>query len=253
MDKFYISSYLYLVYDGSFDGLLTSIYESRYKNFIPENIIPSSSIRDNLFADYLQIESDEKKSEIITDEIIKKISIEAYGDIFRCYLSDFHDSGKLILDFICLGMEHGRKVHNFITDVRVSRFNEAVDKVSKEACRMQGLVRFKKTEDNIYYSEIEPDHNILYMITPHFRKRFTGENFIIHDIKRKIAAINHRGNCRIQQIEIDRKPDDSVDEKLYISMWKKYFKSIAISERKNPKLQRQFVPARYRKYLPEFM
>ena len=248
-----ISSYLYLVYDGSFDGLLTSVFESLHKNYKPENIIPSSAARDNLFADYLQIESDENKSEIITNEIIQKISIDAYGDIFRCYLSDFHDSGKLIYDFTCLGMEQGKKIHNFITDERVSRFNEAVDKVSKEACRMQGLVRFKKTEDNFYYSEIEPDHNIIYMITPHFRKRFAGENFIIHDIKRKIAAINRNGNCRIQPIEIDCTPETSGDEKLFISMWKNYFKTIAISERKNPKLQRQFVPVRYRKYLPEFM
>ncbi len=248
-----VSSYLYLVYDGSFDGLLTSVFESRQKKYKPENIIPSSAARDNIFADYLMIESDENKSEIITNEIIKKISIDAYGDIFRCYLSDFNDSGKLIYDFTCLGMEQGKKIHNFITDEKVSRFNEAVDKVSKEACRMQGLVRFKKTEDNFYYSEIEPDHNIIYMITPHFRKRFNGENFIIHDIKRKIAAINHRGNCRIQPIEIDRSPEISVDEKLFSSLWRNYFKSIAISERKNPKLQRQFVPVRYRKYLPEFM
>ncbi len=253
MNKTAISSYLFLVYDGSFEGLLTSIFESRHKNYKPENIIPSTAERDNLFADYLMIESDKKKSEIITDEIINKISIDAYGDIFRCYLSDFHDSGKLIYDFTSLGMEQGKKIHNFITDEKVSRFNDAVDKVSKESCRMQGLVRFKKTEDNFYYSEIEPDHNIIYMITPHFRKRFSGENFIIHDIKRKIAAINRNSICRIQPIEIDRSPEISGEEKFFSSLWRNYFKSIAISERKNPKLQRQFVPVRYRKYLPEFM
>jgi probable DNA metabolism protein len=248
-----VSSWLYLVHDGSFNGLLTSIYECRIKNLIPENIIPASAPKDDLFADYMQITPDFKKIKIITEEIINKISLDAYGDIFRCYLSDYHDAGKLIYDFICLGMDHGKKVHNFITDEKVYRFNEAVDKVSKESCRMQGLVRFKKTEDNFYYSEIEPDHNVIYMITPHFRKRFGSENFIIHDVKRKIAAINQKGNCRIQQIEIDRVPDISGDEKIFSSMWKDYFKSIAISERKNPKLQRQFVPVRYRKYLPEFM
>lgn len=248
-----VSPFLYLVYDGSFDGLLTSVHEARNKNYNPENIIPAAADKDNLFADYIHIETDDSKSEIFTEEIISRISRDAYGDIFRCWLSNFYDSGKLIHDFICLGMDRGRKIHNFVTDERVSRFNEAVDKVSKESCRMQGLVRFKKTENDFYYSEIEPDHNIIYMITPHFRKRFAGENFIIHDIKRKIAAVNQRGICRISSIDIERKPADSDEEKFYTSLWKDYFKSIAISERKNPKLQRQFVPVRYRKHLPEFM
>jgi len=35
-------------------------------------------------------------------------------------------------------------------------------------------------------------------------------------------------------------------------LWKQYFEVMAIKERVNPNLQRQFVPVRYRKHLPEF-
>jgi len=35
-------------------------------------------------------------------------------------------------------------------------------------------------------------------------------------------------------------------------LWQQYFEVMAIKERVNPKLQRQFVPVRYRKHLPEF-
>ena len=41
------------------------------------------------------------------------------------------------------------------------------------------------------------------------------------------------------------------DEKLFQSMWKEYFKSIAIKERLNPRLHRQHMPARFWKYMPE--
>jgi len=41
------------------------------------------------------------------------------------------------------------------------------------------------------------------------------------------------------------------DEKLFQSMWKEYFKSIAIKERLNLRLHRQHMPARFWKYMPE--
>ncbi|MGI5880927.1 MAG: DUF4130 domain-containing protein [Syntrophomonadaceae bacterium] len=38
----------------------------------------------------------------------------------------------------------------------------------------------------------------------------------------------------------------------YQELWKLYFNRIAIDSRRNPKLQTQFVPIRYRKNLLEF-
>jgi len=41
------------------------------------------------------------------------------------------------------------------------------------------------------------------------------------------------------------------DEKLFQRLWKQYYKSISIQERKNPKVHRQLLPKRFWKYLPE--
>ena len=41
------------------------------------------------------------------------------------------------------------------------------------------------------------------------------------------------------------------EEKTYQKLWQTYFKNIAIKERRNLKLQRQFIPTRYWKYLTE--
>nr|WP_315988235.1 DUF4130 domain-containing protein [Desulforamulus aquiferis] len=40
-------------------------------------------------------------------------------------------------------------------------------------------------------------------------------------------------------------------DNFYQELWKEYFKSTAIQGRKNPKLQKQFMPTRYWKYLIE--
>jgi probable DNA metabolism protein len=41
------------------------------------------------------------------------------------------------------------------------------------------------------------------------------------------------------------------DEVLFQKLWKQYYKSICIQERKNDKVHRQLLPKRFWKYLPE--
>jgi probable DNA metabolism protein len=42
------------------------------------------------------------------------------------------------------------------------------------------------------------------------------------------------------------------DEMKYSAMFKKYFSAVSISTRKNPRLQRSFLPVRYRECMTEF-
>ena len=44
----------------------------------------------------------------------------------------------------------------------------------------------------------------------------------------------------------------SEDEKQLQKLWKLFVDTIAIKERVNPKLQRQMLPLRFRKYMKEF-
>ena len=39
----------------------------------------------------------------------------------------------------------------------------------------------------------------------------------------------------------------------YRDLWKTFYQAIAIEERKNPKLQRNMMPLRYREYMTEFL
>ena len=48
-----------------------------------------------------------------------------------------------------------------------------------------------------------------------------------------------------QEVHLDQ------EEKQFQELWKDYFKNIAIEERKNPRLQKQFMQKRYWKYLTE--
>jgi hypothetical protein len=49
----------------------------------------------------------------------------------------------------------------------------------------------------------------------------------------------------------DFKSDGGSDEVAAAELWRAYFRTVAIAERKNDALQRRFIPIRYRKNLTE--
>lgn len=124
-------------------------------------------------------------------------------------------------------------------------------KVSGEIHRMLGLLRFKKTAGDIYYASCEPDYNILSLLAPHFARRLADQNWIIHDISRKQAAVFNQKEWVITFFDDDNQIKITAEEKNYQKLWKGFFDSIAIKNRKNLKLQRQLMPERYWKHLIE--
>jgi probable DNA metabolism protein len=113
---------------------------------------------------------------------------------------------------------------------------------------MYGFVRFEELEDGVLYAKIEGKFNILPFLGKHFTKRLSGCNFIIHDTKRELAYLNGK----IHQVADFKIPTLSKDEAKFQKLWKIFFNKVAISERKNLKLQQNFVPLLYRKYMTEF-
>lgn len=241
----------YYIYDGSFDGLMSALYSLLSSKTRPENIITEDSGRDDLFGDYISISTDESKSAKLVSHITAKMGREALGNIMYCYLSDDARSGKIIYDYIVFGMNAGRKTGMYLTDNAVKPMLDIVQKVKKEQHRMLGLVRFRLVEGGFYYAAIDPDHNITGIIAPHFSRRMSDQNWLIHDTGRNIAVVYDKKSWKTVGIDISHNPEDSESELFYSSLWKNYFKNIAISERKNPKLQKQFLPERYWKNLVE--
>ena len=54
---------------------------------------------------------------------------------------------------------------------------------------MTGFIRFEELEDKTLYTKIQTKFNVAYFWVSIFKKRFNNQNFIIHDIDRKIAFV----------------------------------------------------------------
>ncbi|MCX7711678.1 MAG: TIGR03915 family putative DNA repair protein [Clostridia bacterium] len=239
------------LYDGSFEGLLTAIFEAYYRKENPEKILRNKALQQTLFEEYIHIPTDEIKADKVYDSIRSKISHQALQHAYYTYLSDFEDAGTWIYRYLQLGWKMGHKVDYHLADDRVLTVHNTSRKVFGESHLLLGLVRFKKLSSDLFYAPIEPAHNIVSLIAPHFSSRLADQNWIIHDVKRNMAALYNKVEWVIT--ELDANPNLTVDEEeqAYQGLWKQYFESIAIRSRVNPDLQKRHMPRRYWKYLTE--
>lgn len=246
------------LYDNTFEGLLTAIFEVYEYKQKDVKIIPKLIYQPDILAQTKEVFTDETKAQRVWKGLQKKLSKEALENFYKCYLSELSEREEIMLNF-------ARRVFSTDENIEQDFGNDAVLKVAqigrklfREKHRFEAFVRFQKTADGIFYASVEPDFNVLPLIATHFTRRYADQEWIIYDLKRKYGLWYNKQT--VQQIEIDfstqvsdNKAVEMYDEKeeLYQLLWKDYFRSTNIPARKNMKLHLQHVPVRYWKYLTE--
>lgn len=240
------------IYDNTFEGLFTAIF---YAYSLKEDSIITKS-RDyipSLLNEVSDISTEDDKFERVYTSIIEKLNEEVLRNVYYLYLSDIIESDCLALKYLKLCYKHGVNINLAKNNDIIILVDKYTRKVSGEAHMFTGFVRFKEIAHLSFYSSIEPVHNILPLIVNHFTRRFSDQNFIIHDLKREIAIIYNK-ECAIIT---DFKKEDSkfiisspVDNN-FETLWKTFYKAVNIKERENHKLRNRSMPKRYWNHLTE--
>ena len=130
----------------------------------------------------------------------------------------------------------------------------AAYKVQREFHRMMGFLRFSPNDTGVFTARCAPDHFVLPALGDYLTARFGETAWAVIDEKRGLCLRRIPGKDTLPRV-IDRylmenhvKKNDDWEE-----LWRHYHKIINNESRDNPNLQRQFMPKRYWKYLPEVM
>ncbi|MBU3181642.1 TIGR03915 family putative DNA repair protein [Clostridium psychrophilum] len=231
------------IYDGTFDGFLTVIYNCYYNN-IPESIEKENSFTFNILFEDNFIISDNVQSNKVSRAILDKISKEALINVYQSFLSEKPGIEMKLFTYIQLGFRIGSKINDYLTDETVNQIQKYSRKVGREAHKFLGLVRFQEFR-GILYAAIEPTYNILELIGNHFKARLTNEMWIIHDIKRKIGIVYKDDEWILRNLEFKKVVSCEEEELFYQNLWKVFHKSVSIKERINEKLQMKNMPKKY--------
>lgn len=250
-----------MIFDGTWTGLLTSIFEAFERKLYQVELIAEQHHTPDMFSTPIHIYSDEAKAERVWKGLKKKIPAASQKDFFRTYLSEQADAYQHLINYSIYIFQHKENVSQNFGHTSVIALQQYAKSVSREAHRMKAFIRFEKWKNGMFFTAVTPDFNVLPLIAQHFKNRYADQQWIIYDSTRLYGIFYDLKNVReINFEEIDHQyqqqgelPSIHVDElqSKYEQLWKDYFKSTNIQERKNMKLHIQHVPKRYWKYLTE--
>lgn len=250
---------IWLIYDGSFEGLLTCIFET-YEYKWPEVRIRKEGFQvPQLFADIRRIITDQGKAARVWKKLVSLFGSNGVRTLWMSWLSETEIIDDTILGVIKYGVEMKQNVLGDFGNLHVLDLQKITKSVGREKHRMEAFVRFQLTKDDIYFSIIEPDFNVLPLIISHFKDRYADQKWCIYDAQRhygiyydleKVEFIHFTPNDLLDHNGISREAFGE-NETLYQTLWSDYFKSTNIAGRKNTKLHVQHVPRRYWKFLVE--
>lgn len=248
-----------LIYDGTFDGFLSTVFYVFEQQLDAVTIQSESDVQHRLFSENETIITDEKKANRVWKGLKNKVSKFGHYQLYYAFLSEQAGVENLLLDFIKYVFSTDLKVDKDFSHPSVLKIAQIAKMVGREKHRMEAFVRFRLTKDVIYFASIEPDFNVLPLISKHFKRRYADQKWLIYDIKRQyglfydlqkvdIIAMEFPSNFDFTKTNVDYFDQQEFE---FQKLWQDYFKSTNIESRKNMKLHVRHVPKRYWKYLSE--
>ncbi|HOZ49632.1 MAG TPA: TIGR03915 family putative DNA repair protein [Candidatus Hydrogenedentes bacterium] len=239
-------------YDGSFEGLMTAFQAALDEGVASPTFEAAMAGRDGWLLDIEPVETDAEAAQDLCRRLRSAGGVDTLRCLIYAYLADTERLEHAMFEFARLTLDHGCSVAAWRHNDAVAEVQRWADKVSREVHRFAGLLRFKKLRDGAFYAAYAPDHNITQPLARHFRERLRAQRWVIHDRKRDIAVAWDGDRLR-QVVETPADIDALLadDERDYQRLWRLFAETIAIRNRANPRLQRQFMPQRYWAYLPE--
>lgn len=234
------------VFDGTTEGFLTALS----KAFTDENAVLSSKTEQLLLGqEPIFVEANKTIAQKVAERLLSfdTHALEDLDKLLRCGIAD---NEQVAFRYFRLMAKLKRPVGKRLAEPDVFRAVAYIKKVALEIHHFHGFVRFMETTSGALYAPIEPDNDICDLLLPHFKTRLPEFPFVIHDKKRKKAAVYDGKNTFVAYL-----PEANVllstNEEGWQSLWKNYYHAVNIPSRERIKQMKGYMPVRYWKYMPE--
>lgn len=250
------------VFDNTFEGLLTSVFEAYSRRVFPDALFPEGEPLPLFHEEVFTVITEEEKAKRVWRGLQKKLSSGALSCLAQCWLAEEAETPMLLFRYIRKAIDAPRSIETNFADPDVLEFSRMWKRVDWERLRMLQFIRFQKAADGTFFAAVEPEKNALPLAIDHFKDRFADQPWLIYDIKRAYGFYYDLKEVRQVTFEEGSREghlvtgmlDESLmdkDEKLFQQLWKTYFKAICIKERLNPRKHKQDMPVRYWKHMTE--
>lgn len=237
-----------LRYDGTFAGFLTCVGESFRQKTYPFYFLPPGAEQITLYP-LQEIPSDPALARAVYRALDTAVSPAFRRMMTYGFLTCLPQRERSLFDLIYLAFHHA--LPQDPTDDRILLLTRAIDHLVREAEHYRGFVRFADY-GGVLVGQIAPKNRVLPLLRPHFCQRLPEEAFLLHDETHREGLFYAGGKWKIRpvdRLDLDR---PSQAEAQCQALWRKFYATIAIPQRHNPKLQQTHLPQRFRGHMTEF-
>ena len=236
-------------YDGSFEGFLCCIFDSYANKEVLTAITDDEDSAPILFP-VRAIQTDSGHA----GRVLRKLhKLSPYGEelVRRGFLTCMEDREIRLYRLVVKLLREGPGFLRNFSDETLHPVAKAVQHLNSEAHLLKGFVRFSEL-GGVLGGEIAPKNRVLPLLRSHFCARYLNESFFLYDRTHKEALFYAGGRAVIRPLEeFQMAPPDETEAK-YRLLWKRFYDTIAIRERENPRCRMSNMPKRYWGTMTEF-
>ena len=236
-------------YDGSFEGFLCCVFESYAQKEVLTAIVGGEDPAITLFP-VRTVETDPAHAARVLRRIAK-CSPEALDLLRRGFLTCLPDREMHLYRMVRRLLEEGPGFLRDLADPELLPLRQAVRHLASEAHLLKGFVRFSEL-GGVLGGEIAPENRVLPLLLGHFCARDREEKFFLCDRTHHEVLLYAAGRAEIRPLAHFRMAPPEEAEARYRLLWKRFYDTVAIWERYNPRCRRTQMPQRYWGTMTEF-
>ncbi len=189
-----------LIYDGSFNGFLTAVFTA-FDERIPVSDIQSNTIKQNgLFSETRTIFTEMDKAKRVWNAIQTKNNL-LVRTVYFAFLSGHEGIEELLYRYIKKLFLPGNEETGTM-EVIIHKINQLATCVDREKERLERSLGFHLTNDEVYFATINPDFDVLPLLSKYFRHRFKEQAWVIYDKKRKYGLYYDLNGVEIISLDL---------------------------------------------------
>ena len=236
-------------YDGSFEGFLCCIFDSYANKEVLTAIYCDEDFFPTLF-DTRSIQTNQDHASRVLRKVFK-CSPYAADLLQKGFLTCLPEKELHLYRMVVKLLADGPSFLQNCADKTLYPVFSAVRHLNGEAHQLKGFIRFSEL-GGVLGSEIEPKNRVLPVLRSHFCARYRNETFFIYDRTHKEALFYANGKAVIRPLDSFQMAPPDETEATYRLLWKRFYDTVAISERENPRCRQTHMPKRYWNTMTEF-
>ncbi|MFP4064888.1 MAG: TIGR03915 family putative DNA repair protein [Bacteroidales bacterium] len=172
-------------YDGTREGFFSVVFRAFEDRCSPSAIISRKNNQQMSLGEVVHVKTNREKASRVAKGINERVTERNARLVHLAFLVDEPEIPMLLWRYLYkLFTDTSGTFHCNMLDEDVYAVTQQARRVRKEVHRFHGLVRFRETTGRLLVANIEPDHDIVMMLAPHFRTRMAEQQWVIYDMRR---------------------------------------------------------------------